>query len=60
MNTWSRSNWKRIHLFIYGSIYAPWQRFQFLNAIQSWLDSSDGGSARAKAATYTQNHTKIE
>jgi hypothetical protein len=29
--------------------------FQFVNPIHSRLDSLDGGSARRKAATFTQN-----
>jgi hypothetical protein len=35
----------------------PWSLFQFLNSIQNRQDSLDGGSARRKAATYTQNNT---
>jgi hypothetical protein len=35
----------------------PWQIFQFHNIIHSRWDSLDGGSARRKAATYTQNNT---
>jgi hypothetical protein len=32
----------------------PWPLFQFTNLIHSRLDSLDGGSARLRAATYTQ------
>jgi hypothetical protein len=48
-----------IHPSIYGSkaISGPWSLFQFLNPIHSQQDSLDGGSARRKAATYTQNNT---
>jgi hypothetical protein len=35
----------------------PWPLFQFRNPIHSRYDSLDGGSARSKAATYTQNNT---
>jgi hypothetical protein len=35
--------------------FGPWQLFQFLNPIHSRWDSTDGGSARRRAATYTQN-----
>jgi hypothetical protein len=41
-------------------IVGPWPLFQFLNPIHSRQDSSDGGSARRKAATYTQNNTNTE
>jgi hypothetical protein len=34
----------------------PWSLFQFLDPIHSRYDSLDGGSARCKAATYTQNN----
>jgi hypothetical protein len=34
--------------------------FQFPNPIHSRKDSLDGGSARRKAATYTQNNTNTE
>jgi hypothetical protein len=37
----------------------PWQLFQFPNPIHCRQDSLDGGSARPKAATHTQNkHTQ--
>jgi hypothetical protein len=42
------------------SFVGPWPLFQFLNPKHSWLDSLDGGSARRKAATYTQNNTNTE
>jgi hypothetical protein len=38
----------------------PWPLFQFRNPIHSRYDSLDGGSARRKAATYTQNNTNTE
>jgi hypothetical protein len=38
----------------------PWPLFQFLNPIHSRYDSLDGGSARLKAATYTQNNKNTE
>jgi hypothetical protein len=34
--------------------------FLFLNFIHSWQDSLDGGSARRKAASYTQNNTQTQ
>jgi hypothetical protein len=34
-----------------------WQLFEFLDPIHSRQDSWDGGSARCKACTYTQNKT---
>jgi hypothetical protein len=34
-----------------------WPIFQFLDPVHSQSDSLDGGSARRKAATYTQNNT---
>jgi hypothetical protein len=36
---------------------APWPHFKFLNPIHSRQDSVDGGSARRKAATYTEINT---
>jgi hypothetical protein len=35
-----------------------WPLLQFLNPIHSRYDSLDRGSARHKAATYTQNNTR--
>jgi hypothetical protein len=35
----------------------PWQLFRFLHPIRSRQDSSDGGSARRKVATYTGQQT---
>jgi hypothetical protein len=35
----------------------PWQLSQFLDSIHSRYDSLDGGSARRKASTYTENNT---
>jgi hypothetical protein len=37
-----------------------WSLFQFLNPIHNRQDCLDGGSARRKAATYTQNNTNTE
>jgi hypothetical protein len=37
------------------SFVRPWPLIQFLDPIHSRQDSLDGGSARRKAATYTQN-----
>jgi hypothetical protein len=42
------------------SSVGPWPLFQFLNLIHSRQESLDGGSARRKAATYTQNNTNTE
>jgi hypothetical protein len=36
------------------------RRFFCSLSIHSWYDSFDGGSARRKAATYTQNNTNTE
>jgi hypothetical protein len=47
----------RNYLWHYSPFVEPWPLFQFLNSISSWQDSLDGGSARRKAATYTQNNT---
>jgi hypothetical protein len=52
-----------IYLSIYISIYlslnspfvGPWPIYQYHNRIHSRQDSSDGGSARRKAVTYTQS-----
>jgi hypothetical protein len=38
----------------------PLLLFQFLDLLHSRYDSLDGGSARLKAATYTQNNTNTE
>jgi hypothetical protein len=38
----------------------PWSLFQFLIPIHSRYDSLGGGSARRKAATYTQDDTNAE
>jgi hypothetical protein len=38
----------------------PWPLFEFLDPIHSQYDSLDGGSARHKASTYTQNNTNTE
>jgi hypothetical protein len=42
------------------SPYGPWPPFQFLNPIHSRQDTFDGGLARRKAATCTQNNTNTE
>jgi hypothetical protein len=38
-------------------VVGPWPLFEFLDPIHSRYDSSDGGSARRKAYTYSQNNT---
>jgi hypothetical protein len=38
----------------------PWPLFQFFDPIYSRQDSLDGGSARRKVSTYTQNNTNTE
>jgi hypothetical protein len=38
----------------------PWPIFQFLDPIRGRQDSLDGGWARRKASTYTQNSTNTE
>jgi hypothetical protein len=40
--------------------FGPWMLFQFLNSIHSRQDSLDGGSARRKAAIYTQNNASTD
>jgi hypothetical protein len=40
--------------------FGPWLLFQFLNLIQNWQDSLDGGSECRKATTYTQHNTNTE
>jgi hypothetical protein len=42
------------------SFVGPLPVFQFLNPVHSRYDSLDGGSARRKAGTYTQNYTNTE
>jgi hypothetical protein len=37
-----------------------WPFFQILDPIHRRQDSLDGGSARRKAATYTENNTNTE
>jgi hypothetical protein len=46
-----------ICLWLYSPFVGPLPLFQFLNPIHSRWDSLDRGSARRKAATYTQNNT---
>jgi hypothetical protein len=41
-------------------LFGPWPLFQFPNPIHSRQNFFDGGSARRKAATYTQNNTNTE
>jgi hypothetical protein len=48
------------YLWLYSPFAGSWSLFQFLNPIQSRLESLDGGSARRKVATYTQNNTNPE
>jgi hypothetical protein len=38
----------------------PWPLFQFLDPMHIRQDSLDGGSARRKASTYTQNNTNTQ
>jgi hypothetical protein len=38
----------------------PWSLFQFRNPIYSQQDFLNGGSARRKTFTYTQNNTNTE
>jgi hypothetical protein len=38
----------------------PWPPFQFLDPVHSQQDPLDGGSARLKTFTYTQNNTNAE
>jgi hypothetical protein len=38
----------------------PWSIFQVRNPLHSQYDSLDGGSARRKAATYTQDSINTE
>jgi hypothetical protein len=58
-NIWETS----IYLSSYLGLYIPLLDlgcFQFLNPIHRRWDSLDGGSARRKAAAYTQNNTNTE
>jgi hypothetical protein len=45
---------------LYGPYVGPWPIFQFSNLIHGQKDSLDGGSARRKASTYTQDNTNTE
>jgi hypothetical protein len=38
----------------------PWPLFQFRDPIHSRYESLDGGSARRKASTHTQNNANTE
>jgi hypothetical protein len=38
----------------------PWPFLQFSDPTHSHQDTLDGGSARRKASTYTQNNTNTE
>jgi hypothetical protein len=49
-----------IYISLYSPFVGPWPLFQCLNPINSRYDFLDGGSARHKAATYTQNNTNTE
>jgi hypothetical protein len=40
--------------------FGYWPLFQFLNRIHRWSCSLDGGSARRKAATYTEVHKQTK
>jgi hypothetical protein len=42
------------------SIVESWPIFQFFDPTQSRKDSLDGGSARCKASTYTQDNTTTD
>jgi hypothetical protein len=60
-------NWEKRPFALYPSSllycsqpFGPWPLSQFLNPRQSRYDSLDGGSARRKAATHTQNNTNTE
>jgi hypothetical protein len=57
LNTFSS---KSIYLWLYSPFRCTLDAFSFLNRIRSWWDTLDGGSARRKGATYTQNNTDIE
>jgi hypothetical protein len=50
------------YYYYYGSTALCWTlaAFQSLNHIHIWYDSLDGGSARRKAFTYTQDNTNTE
>jgi hypothetical protein len=41
-------------------VVGPWPIFQSLDLLHSLKGTSDGGSARRKAATYTQDSTNTE
>jgi hypothetical protein len=49
-----------IYLWLYSPFVGPWPLFQFLNPIHSRDDFLGGGSARRKAAAFTQNNTKTK
>jgi hypothetical protein len=49
-----------IHQWFYSRFIGPWPLFQIRNSIHSRKDSLDGGSARLKVATYTQNSTNTD
>jgi hypothetical protein len=42
------------------SLIGPWPLYQFLNPIHSLYYSLNGGSARRKVVTYTQNNANTE
>jgi hypothetical protein len=44
----------------YSPFVRTWPLFQFTNTVRNRKDSLDGGSARRKAATYTQDNTNTE
>jgi hypothetical protein len=48
------------YYWLYSLFVRPWPLFQFLNPIHNWQDSLEGGSARHKGGTYTQDNTNTE
>jgi hypothetical protein len=59
LNSWNSSIYLSLSLslWLYSPFVGHWPLFQFLNPIHSRQHSMDGGSARRKAAAYTQNNT---
>jgi hypothetical protein len=49
-----------IYLWLYSPLLGLGRFFSFLIFLRSQYDSLDGGSARRKAATYTQNNINTE
>jgi hypothetical protein len=52
------SQFSLFYLWLYSPFLGPWPLFQFLDPIHNQQGYLDGGSARRKAAAYTQNNTK--